>query len=125
MLFERCWASIPDPEAFLSAYFKGASVDSIRREDLNDFLAWGFLYKTAASPADDDELEGYVRRTDKSVGRTFPPRQGRTHPSQISTDVLRLQHKPLLFYVVCEPCCTMVSIWRLTNKLYTGSRWRR
>lgn len=124
-LFERCWASIPDLEAFLSVWFKGASVDSIRRQDLKDFLAWGFLYKTTASPADDDELEEYVRRTEKSLGRTFPPGRGPNRPSQVSTDALRLQHKPLLFYVVSETCCTTISIWRLTNKLYTGSRWHR
>lgn len=103
-LFERCWTSIPDLEAFLSVWFKGTSVDSIRRQDLKDFLAWGFLYKITASPADDDELEKYVRRTETLLGKTFSPGRGLNRPSQVSADVLRLQHKPLLFYVVSQTC---------------------
>lgn len=101
-LFERCWSSIPDLESFLRAWFRGATLDSIHRDDLKDFLAWGFLYQTKALVDDDDELEAYVRRTEEALRRTFPPGRGRRRPSQVSTDALRLQHKPLLFYVVSD-----------------------
>lgn len=99
-LFDRCWSSSPDPESFLRAYFRGAALDRIHRDDLKDFLAWGFLYQTEASPADDSELEAYVRQIEKTLGRTFPSGRGLCRPFQVSTDALRLQHKPLLFYLV-------------------------
>lgn len=99
-LFERCWSSIPDLQSFLRVWFRGATLDSIHREDLKDFLAWGFLYQTKASVADDAELEDYVRQIEEALGRAFPPGRGLCRPSQVSTDGLRLQHRPLLFYVV-------------------------
>jgi hypothetical protein len=101
-LFERCWSNIPDLESFLRFWFRGAALDSIHRDDFKDFLAWGFLYQTEASAADDDELEAYVCRAEEALRRTFPPGRGLCRPSQVSTDALRLQHKPLLFYVVSD-----------------------
>ena len=99
-LFERCWSSIPDPETFLSVWFRGANVDQIHREDLKDFLAWGFLYQTEASAGDDDELESYIRQVEDRLGMTFPPGRGLCRASQVSTDPLRFRHKPLFFYLV-------------------------
>ncbi|KAF2666231.1 alpha beta hydrolase fold family [Microthyrium microscopicum] len=99
-LFERCWTSIPDLEAFLSIWFKGVNIDTIHRQDLKDFLASAFLYKTTASPADDDELESYVVRIENSIDREFPPGRGLHRPSKSTSDVLHLQHKPLVFYAV-------------------------
>ncbi|KFA80595.1 hypothetical protein S40288_09293 [Stachybotrys chartarum IBT 40288] len=98
-LFERCWASIPDLEAFLSTWFKCVPLSSIRREDLEDFLAWGFFYRSKPSASDREEIEEYIRRTEKMLGRTIPPGSGSCRPSQVSIDGLRLQHKPLIFYV--------------------------
>lgn len=99
-LFERCWSSVPDVESFLSIWFEGAPLDSIHREDLKDFLAWGFFYKTEASVEDDHELEEYLHRTEDTLGRTFAPGRGTHRPMKVSTDPLRLQQKPFFFYAV-------------------------
>jgi len=101
-LFDRCWSSIPDKESFLRVYFRGAGLDHIHRDDLKDFLAWGFLYQTKASPVDDHELEAYVRQIEETLGRTFPSGRGLCRAFQVSTDALQVQHKPLLFYVVSQ-----------------------
>lgn len=122
-LFERCWSSIPDLESFLRVWFRGATLDSYHRDDFKDFLAWGFLYKTEATASDDDELEGYVCRTEEALGRKFPPGRGLCRPSQVSTDALHLQHKPFLFYVVSGPCSTICP-WRFLTKCAVRGRSR-
>lgn len=101
-LFERCWTTIPNFEEFHNVWFKGASLESIHREDLKDLLAWVFFYQTKASLDNDDELEFYIRRTEEKMDWTFPPGRSRNRPMQVSIDALQLQHKPLLFYVVSE-----------------------
>lgn len=101
-LFERSWASIPDHEAFLRVYFKGAPLESIYRDNLKDFLAWGWFYKTKASVDDDDELESFVCQIERDLGRTFQDGRGPCEPLRVSTDPLRIQHKPLFFYAVSD-----------------------
>ncbi|KAI1430302.1 alpha beta hydrolase fold family [Xylaria sp. FL1777] len=100
MLFEKCWSSVPDLESFMTSWFRGNSLDSICREDVKDFLAWGLLYKTKATDEDDDELEEYLRRTEELLHFKFQPGHGPHRPLQVSTDALALQHKPLIFYVM-------------------------
>ncbi|KAK0709850.1 alpha beta hydrolase fold family [Lasiosphaeria miniovina] len=99
-LFDRCFGSVPEPEKFLATWFKGGSLDGVRVENVKDFLAWGFLYKTRATAEDDDELSEYLRETEKILGRTFPPGRGPHRPTQVSADALQLQHKPFLFYAI-------------------------
>ncbi|KAK4224814.1 alpha beta hydrolase [Podospora fimiseda] len=98
-LFEKCWTNIPDLDFFFRVWFKGAPLNTIYRDDLKDFLSWGFLYKPQASPSDDDELEEYILKTEHRLGITFPLGRGPSRPSQVSTDPLNLQHKPLIFYL--------------------------
>ncbi|KAI0431019.1 alpha beta hydrolase fold family [Xylaria sp. FL1042] len=100
ILFEKCWSNVPDLESFMTAWFKGNSLDSICREDVKDFLAWGLLYKTKATIEDDEELEEYLHRTEDLLRFKFQPDYGPHRPLQVSTDALQLQHKPLIFYVM-------------------------
>ncbi|KAK0612083.1 alpha beta hydrolase fold family [Immersiella caudata] len=98
-LFDHCFHNVPDLEAFLVTWFKGRSLDDIRAENIKDFLAWGFFYKTHGAPEDDEELNEYLHETERILGRKFPPGRGPHRPAQVSTDALHLQHKPFFFYV--------------------------
>jgi len=100
-LFDKCLRSLPDLESFLITWFKGRALRNVRADDIKDLMAWAFCYKTRGTPADDDELNGYLDRAEKILGRTFRPGRGLYRPSQVSTDPLNLQHRPFLFYVVC------------------------
>jgi hypothetical protein len=100
-LFERCWGSIPDMEAFLSTWFKGQDPNKLHREDVKDFLAWGFMYKSEVDAADHEELEEYLLETEAILGRKLALGRGPCKPSRASTDPIHFQHKGLLFYIVC------------------------
>ncbi|KAK0649312.1 hypothetical protein B0T16DRAFT_491964 [Cercophora newfieldiana] len=99
-LFDHCFRNVPDLEAFLVTWFKGHPLDDIRAENVKDFIAWGFFYKTTGAPEDDEELNGYLHDTEQIIGRRFLPGRGPHRPAQVSTDALHLQHKPFFFYVV-------------------------
>ncbi|EFX01894.1 alpha beta hydrolase fold family [Grosmannia clavigera kw1407] len=99
-LFDKSLASTPDLDTFLSVWFRGAPPDSICRDDYKDFLAWAFFYQTSAAACDTDELDAYVHRMEEAMGRVFPAGRGPRRPSQVSTDPLRLQHKPLVLYLL-------------------------
>ena len=99
-LVDRCWASIPDMGSFVSTWFKHQPLERLCREEVKDFLAWGFLYKTRATEVDDQELEEYLNKTEAIIGQRFLPGRGPFRPSQVSTDALHFQHKPLFFYIV-------------------------
>ncbi|KAK3318188.1 alpha beta hydrolase fold family [Apodospora peruviana] len=98
-LFDRCFRNVPDLDTFLVTWFKDRPLDDLRAENVKDFLAWGFFYKTRGSPEDDDELDEYLHETERILGRKFPPGRGPHHPAQVSTDPLHMQHKPFFFYV--------------------------
>ncbi|KAI0100937.1 alpha beta hydrolase fold family [Nemania sp. FL0031] len=100
LLFKKCWSSVPDLESFMTAWFGRNRLDSICREDVKDFLAWGLLYKTQATDEDDEELEEYLHQTEERLCFKFRPGYGTHRPLQVSTDPLRLRHKPLIFYVI-------------------------
>lgn len=99
-LFARSLASTPDLDTFLHVWFRGAPLDSIGRDDFKDFLAWAFCYEVKASACEEDELDAYTHQVEEAMGREFPAGRGSHRPSQVSTDPLRLQHKPLVLYLV-------------------------
>lgn len=107
-LFEKSLANIPDLEACLTTYFRGANLRDVHREDLKDFLAWMVMYKKRGAEEDQEELEAYARVVEIKLGWEFVGWRGRTRPSQCSIDRMRVRHKPLVFYVVCEMSSLLV-----------------
>jgi hypothetical protein len=76
VLFQRCHENIPDPERYLSKWFMDAPTSEIKRENVKDFFRWAFLNTGVPNTVDDEELEEYIRETEKLLGRKIEPRRG-------------------------------------------------
>ncbi|EEU33859.1 uncharacterized protein NECHADRAFT_101054 [Fusarium vanettenii 77-13-4] len=59
-LFWRCHGNIPDPDRFLTKWFRDAPAAEIKRENVKDFYRWAFLNTAEPDPAYDEELEEEV-----------------------------------------------------------------
>lgn len=101
-LFTRCFSNVPDPQKFLSTWFLGAEIEDIKRDNLKEFILWAF-FNTGheAAPEDEDEIEGYIRRIEKMLGREIPPGRGSIKCLKLSLDKVDFLHRSLLWYFVC------------------------
>lgn len=109
-LFSRCIQNIPDPEAYLARWSKDAPLSEIKRENAKDFLAWAFLNTAKHGDEEDNELEDYVSQIETSIKRKIPSGRGTADCLRLTTDAVRMQHRPLVWYLV--GCSKMeVSLW--------------
>jgi hypothetical protein len=88
---------------FLSRWFHGAPVVDIRRENLEEWIAWSFFYRDAAtfSPADRAELTSLTDHAETLLRHRFPPGHSSSVRSiRLSLDPLRATQRPLVHYAV-------------------------
>ena len=90
---------------FMSGWFHGAPPESIRRGNVEDFVAYGFYTATKAElPREQrDAIEAFVRELERRWGVTFPP--GRNPALRFMAHLwepLRVIHKPLALHAACE-----------------------
>ena len=89
----------------MSGWFHGAPPESIRRGNVEDFVAYGFYTATKAElPREQrDAIEAYVREMERRWGVTFPA--GRNPNLRFMAHLwepLRVIHKPLALHAACE-----------------------
>jgi hypothetical protein len=99
-LFHRCLGTVPDLEQWFSIWFKKIDPALLRRGDIKLLLAWGFLNKSQVVGEDEEELAEYIAIIEKKIKRKFSPGRTGITPCRVSIDILCLQHKSLLYYMV-------------------------
>ncbi|EFW99968.1 hypothetical protein CMQ_286 [Grosmannia clavigera kw1407] len=106
-LFERCLASISDPERYLQLWFLGAGPQEIKRENVKDFILWAFfdrksVEKTVEGDVEscEDELESYVVQTEEMLGRPLPPGRGTAVPLRLTFDVVDTRYRSVVWYAI-------------------------
>jgi hypothetical protein len=100
-LFERCNATVKDPEKYLSQWFLGAQEEHIKRENVKEFIRWAFLNTEQTKSEDEDEVEGYVKAMEKLLGRDIPSGKGSAKSLRLTVDKVDCLHRSLLWYLVC------------------------
>jgi pimeloyl-ACP methyl ester carboxylesterase len=120
-LFYKCWETVSDLDRFVSLWFKGAPVDALKRDDVKDWLCWGFLDKPTGSIEDDEELEEYVSETERILGRRFEEGRGSFPAIRTTIDKVEMQHRSLLYYIVSVRvgCMAMYTAWREVHERMT------
>jgi hypothetical protein len=103
-LFRKYLDTIPDPERWISLWNRGTPIQSIRRDNIKEWLAWAFLNKDGWALEDEDELEEYVRGTEGLLDLKFKAGRGPTETLRVSLDRVNMSHRPLLYYVVRIYC---------------------
>jgi hypothetical protein len=102
-LFNQCAEHVPNPEHYLTKWFKDAPLSEIKRENLKEFYRWSFLDTGVANPRDDLELEEYVQKFEEYSGHKLEPGYGSARAIRLTLDKVDMVHRPLVWYLVRFP----------------------
>ena len=105
-IFQKCYDTIADPEAYLTKWFLNAPLSAIRRENVKEFFCWALFNRDAWGPEDEEELEGYVDRIEELLCSKIRPGRGPAKALRLTLDPVNILHRPLLWYTVRK--------WQLT-----------
>ncbi|KAH6874275.1 hypothetical protein B0T10DRAFT_587751 [Thelonectria olida] len=110
-LFWRCHSNIPDPERYLTKWFRDAPAAEIKRENVKDFFRWAFLNTGEPDPVYDEELEEYVGEMEKLLGRNLEPGRGNAKCLRLTLDKVEMLHRSLIWYMCVFAVDTTASIY--------------
>lgn len=99
-LFWHCHGNIPDPDRFLTKWFRDAPAAEIKRDNVKEFYRWALLNTAEPDPAYDEELEYYVGEMEKSLGRILEPGRGNAKCLRLTLDNVEMLHRSLIWYLV-------------------------
>jgi hypothetical protein len=116
-LFERCIGSVEDPEKYLGQWHLNANKANIKNENVKEFLRWAFLNTGETRTEDAIELEGYVKSTEKLLGRDIPSGMGSAKSLRLTIDKVDCLYRSLLWYLVrYDEACFFPSCRLATQK---------
>ncbi|KAH7304600.1 hypothetical protein B0I35DRAFT_445096 [Stachybotrys elegans] len=110
-LFWLCHSNIPDPDRYLTRWFRDAPIAEIKRENVKDFFRWAFLNSSEPDPSYDEELEGYIAEMEKLLGRKLEPGRGSAQCLRLTLDEVEMSHRGLIWYLCVFVVNTLVSIY--------------
>ena len=98
-LFQLCYETVPDPQQYLSKWFKHAPLSQIKRENVKEFFCWAFLNREQYGAEDEEELEEYVIRMEGLLGRSLEPGRGSAKSLRLTLDSVDMLHRSLTWYL--------------------------
>ena len=114
-LFRQCYDTIPDPQQYLSKWFKHAPISQIKRENVKEFYCWAFLNKDKYSAEDEEELEEYVVKMEKLLGRSLDPGKGTATCLRLTIDRVNMLHRSLTWNLCVSIVDTITHIRLLAH----------
>jgi hypothetical protein len=99
-LARRCWSTVTDPEKYLRKWFRGARKDDIKRENVRQFIKWAFFNAEQVAESDEEEVENYLKETEKLLGREIPPGRGKAKSIRLTLDSVGCSYRSLFWYFV-------------------------
>lgn len=111
--FVKTWDATWDVHRHVSGWFYGASIETLRREDVKDFIVWGLWNRVERLPEDEEELDEYLAYTEDVLDWKFPAGKSGIKSMMVTFEPVRMMHRPLLWYTVScrERWCTSYSTW--------------
>lgn len=96
------FASWRSPTEWLEGWFQGSAFDSIRHDNMMEFVAWAF-YTKQVDELDDNEYKealGILHEGHTRFGWTFAPGSNpEVKPIRVNFDALDVVHRPLIYYL--------------------------
>ncbi|KAG4418795.1 hypothetical protein IFR04_008077 [Cadophora malorum] len=102
-LFNKCISTITNPVKYVSLWHRGAPIESIRRDNVKEWICWAFLDIGFGGPDEDEELEEYVDLMEEILPgdmKFSPGKNSAVKTLRFSLDPVNISPKPLLFYVL-------------------------
>jgi pimeloyl-ACP methyl ester carboxylesterase len=107
-LWENCLTYSPDgPQAWLEGWFYDAPLDTLSKQDLLEFLAWGSCSTTwdLLTDTSKDEIRNVYDVFERHLKRRFPEAAEGQEPApfmRFSIEPFEYKHKPTSYYWVCS-----------------------
>ena len=101
-LFHCCRDNIPNPERYLTKWFRDAPAAEIKKENVKDFFRWAFLNTGDPDPEHEEELEEYTSKLEEMLGRKLEPGHGNAKCLRLTLDKVEMLHRSLLWYLVIK-----------------------
>lgn len=104
-LFDKCLVNTPSMESYLRGWFLGANLSDIRRENVREFLLWGFFDMDVTevdhdAHAIDKEIDGYISKIEKGLGKSLPQGRGPAKSLRLTLDGAETAYRGLAWYTV-------------------------
>ena len=106
-LFHKCQENIYVLEDYLRGWFLGAALEDIRRENLREFLLWGFFdtrydpeNRNALSILEWEEVEGYINEIEQNLGRPIKEGRGKAICLRLTFDEVYAAYRSLTWYII-------------------------
>lgn len=128
-LVRKCFDTINDPVRYISLWHCGAPVEKIGRENVKEWMCWGFFDKTSWNSNEDNELEEHLTCFEKLLPEGKKFRTGRVPETQslrLTLDPVNVKHKPLALYcfgIGLTDIYTSFIMWNSGYHHYTHRRW--
>jgi hypothetical protein len=110
-LFTRCFDLVKNTDV-ISGWFYGAPIETLQRDNIVDWILWGFFALNGDGQGERQEIletwrkeiDNYVSRIEELAGQTFPPGRNATVKSmRVTLDPVVTLHRPLVWYFVRVP----------------------
>ncbi|KAG0635157.1 hypothetical protein HOY80DRAFT_1025266 [Tuber brumale] len=101
-LFKKCIDETPDVDAYLSGWFHGAAVETIKRENVREFFSWAFLNGLRSGGSEEfAELEEYICLLERRLGRGFEKGYDKKVKCvRLTVDGVVMEYRSLLWYSI-------------------------
>ncbi|KAF2088573.1 hypothetical protein K490DRAFT_64621 [Saccharata proteae CBS 121410] len=109
ILYDRCKRNIKDPARYLSMWFKDAPLEEIKRENVKEFLRWGFMNTGEAKEEYEDELDEYVDEMEEQLGEKIEPGRGKAECLRLTLDEVDMLHRSIFWYLCVFVVDTLAS----------------
>ncbi|KAI9875495.1 MAG: hypothetical protein M1830_008414 [Pleopsidium flavum] len=117
-LFKLCHDTVPDPEQYLSKWFKKAPRSEIKRDNVKEFFCWAFLNKGDYGPEDNEELEEYVNKMEVLLGRQLDGGRGNAECLRLTLDKVDMLHRSLTWYLCVFVVDTITYVYMLWHSFH-------
>ncbi|KAJ7597544.1 hypothetical protein C8J56DRAFT_818170 [Mycena floridula] len=125
-LFLKCANCIPDSTYPLGWFLS----PEVNRDNVKEWLMWALFSSLPedASVQWDEEIEEYVQKLEKMLGKSFEPgRNAKVQSMRIHFDRVRMNHRPLIWYSIVGlvDIGTAIALTYLGFRHYTPAEWFR
>ncbi|KAI5358298.1 putative alpha/beta hydrolase-1 [Septoria linicola] len=123
-LFDRVIkdVSAAELERHIRWWFRGAKLEEIGRDGVEDWLAWAFFEGRIGGEGAGAELDEYTRRFEQLLGKSFTTGYGKAKPIRLTLDKIELYGFRSLAWYFCVGFVDFLTYLRLCRNGYHHHR---
>ncbi|KAI1114893.1 hypothetical protein F5Y14DRAFT_147913 [Nemania sp. NC0429] len=99
-LLIRCFDNVPDTASYLRTWFLGADESAIRKENVKEFLSWGFFDRHPGNEtaAELEEMDEYLAEVERRIGHELQPGKGPAKCLRLTLDEVEVRYRSVVWY---------------------------